>query len=82
MLALPCICTCARTTWPPSAAPIAWCPRHTPRMGSLPAKWRIASTQIPASAGEQGPGESTSWSGRSAAISCTEISSLRNTRTS
>ena len=46
--ALPCICTWARTMRPPSAAPMAWWPRQTPRMGSLPMKARIASTQMPA----------------------------------
>jgi hypothetical protein len=57
-------------------------PRHTPRIGSLPAKWRIASTQMPASAGEQGPGESTSRAGFRPAMPSSVISSLRNTRTS
>jgi hypothetical protein len=64
VLALPCICTWARTTLPPSAAPMAWWPRHTPSSGSLPVKCWMASTQMPASAGLQGPGDSTSWSGR------------------
>ena len=49
---------------PPSAAPMLWWPRHTPRIGSLPAKCCTAGTQMPASAGEQGPGDSTSCSGR------------------
>jgi len=48
---LPCISRAARTTLPPSAAPIAWWPRQTPRIGSLPANSLIAATQTPASAG-------------------------------
>jgi hypothetical protein len=42
----------------------------------------MASTQTPASLGVQGPGEKTMWSGSSAAISATLISSLRATFTS
>src|SRR3977135_1061272 len=32
----PCIATPARTTDPPNTAPIAWWPRHTPRIGAPP----------------------------------------------
>ena len=48
---------------PPNASTIAWCPRQTPSVG-MPAsgKRRDASTEIPASAGVQGPGEITSRS--------------------
>ncbi|MOA51468.1 hypothetical protein D3C78_1746200 [compost metagenome] len=58
-LVLPCICCWARMMRPPNAAPMLWWPRHTPRMGSLPAKCLMAATEMPASAGEQGPGEAT-----------------------
>ena len=51
-------------------------------MGILPMKAWMAATQTPASAGEHGPGESTRWSGFSAAMPATSISSLRKTRTS
>jgi len=72
----------ARTTLPPNAAPIAWCPRHTPRIGRRPAWASMAGTHTPASAGEHGPGESTTRSGASAPMPSTSISSLRTTRTS
>src|SRR2546427_6308108 len=58
-LVLPCICWPARTMSPPKAAPMLWWPRHTPRMGRRPAKCWMAATEMPASAGEQGPGEIT-----------------------
>ena len=51
-------------------------------MGSLPAKAWITGTEMPASAGEQGPGETQMRSGRIAAISSSVIWSLRATRTS
>ena len=35
---LPCISDFACTTFPPYACPIAWWPRHTPRIGSSPPK--------------------------------------------
>ena len=72
----------ACTTLPPKAWPIAWWPRHTPRIGTRPAKRRITSSETPASFGVQGPGESTMRSGASASISSTDISSLRTTFTS
>src|SRR6218665_2164201 len=50
-LVLPCINCRARTMVPPNAAPMLWWPRHTPRIGSLPAKCPIAGTEMPASAG-------------------------------
>ena len=37
----------ARTTWPPKASPMAWWPRQTPRIGVLPAMWRISGTRMP-----------------------------------
>ena len=37
-LVLPCICWPARMMSPPNAAPMLWWPRHTPKMGSCPAK--------------------------------------------
>jgi hypothetical protein len=48
----------------------------------LPANSLIAATEMPASAGEQGPGEITMRSGFIAAISSRVIASLRNTFTS
>jgi hypothetical protein len=36
----------ALTIFPPNAAPIAWCPRHTPRIGTV--EDLISSTDIPA----------------------------------
>jgi hypothetical protein len=42
----------------------------------------MASTQMPASAGEHGPGDSTSCVGFSSVMPSSVISSLRNTRTS
>ena len=48
---------------PPKASTIAWWPRQTPSTGvPASAKARIASPEIPASAGVQGPGETTSRS--------------------
>ena len=70
---------------PPKAAPMAWCPRHTPRIGSLPAKARIAGTDTPASAGEQGPGDTTSRvtpASMRAPMSSSVSSSLRTVSTS
>ena len=40
-----------------------WWPRQTPRIGILPANSWIAATEMPASAGVQGPGEMTMRSG-------------------
>ena len=60
----------------------AWWPRHTPRIGSLPANAWIAGTQTPASAGVHGPGDSTSALGLQLGDAFDVISSLRNTRTS
>ena len=47
----------ARVTVPPKAAPMAWCPRQTPKIGTLPPWSRTTSTQTPASSGVPGPGE-------------------------
>ena len=54
---------------PPNAWPIAWWPRHTPRIGIWPANSRISGTEMPASFGVHGPGEITICSGSHAAIS-------------
>ncbi|MNC71116.1 hypothetical protein D3C75_1220000 [compost metagenome] len=81
-IVLPCMICCARTMSPPKAAPMAWWPRHTPRMGFLPAYAWISGTEMPASAGEHGPGDTQIWSGLSAATSSSVIWSLRATRTS
>ena len=71
----------ARTTVAPKAAPIAWCPRHTPRIGTCSRKLLDERDEIPASAGVHGPGEMTirSNSARRARISSTVILSLRTT---
>jgi len=76
---LPCIGAGARTTCPPKACPIAWCPRHTPSTGILPAAAAIRSRQMPASFGVHGPGESTIASGLRASASSTVSLSLRTT---
>ena len=76
---LPCIGSGARTTVPPNAWPIAWCPRHTPSSGTRPAAAAIRSRQIPASLGVQGPGDSTIASGCIASASATDSLSLRHT---
>ncbi len=48
-----------------------WWPRHTPSIGSLPAKYLMASREMPASVGVHGPGETTMRSGFRASISAT-----------
>jgi hypothetical protein len=52
---LPCIGFAARTTSPPYACPIDWCPRQTPRIGILDPSSRIVSTDTPASVACTGP---------------------------
>jgi len=47
--------------------------RHTPRIGSLPAKRLIAGTEMPASFGVHGPGEITMRSGASFSISASDL---------
>ena len=74
---LPCITRCARTMRPPNACPMAWWPRHTPRIGICPAKRWISGTEMPASLGVQGPGETTICEGAMAATSSSVIASLR-----
>src|SRR2546422_4876772 len=56
--ALPCIGRPGRTMPAPYAAPMHWCPRHTPRMGIVEPNRRTTSVEIPASPGEQSPGRS------------------------
>src|SRR3989441_13016984 len=53
----------------PYAAPMHWCPRHTPRMGIVDPNRRTTSVEIPASPGEQGPGEMMICEGPSRSIS-------------
>ena len=69
----------AWTIFPPNAWPIDWWPRHTPRIGILPAKRWIAGTEIPASVGVHGPGEITMCFGASRSTSSSVSSSLRIT---
>jgi hypothetical protein len=57
-------------------------PKQIPNMGSLPAKHRITSMEMPASVGEHGPGEMQIPRGAFASISCTVMASLRWTSTS
>src|SRR5262245_42375459 len=63
----------ARTTLPPNACPIDWCPRHTPKMGNRPARSRTQGSETPASFGVHGPGEMTMPSGAWRAIPSTSI---------
>ncbi len=72
----------ARTTAAPNAWPIAWCPRHTPRIGTLPPSWRNSCSDTPASSGVPGPGEITMYPGRNARMPATSMASLRTTFTS
>src|SRR5438445_348580 len=44
---LPCMRRAARTTLPPNACPIAWWPRQTPRVGTLPASALTRGTRMP-----------------------------------
>src|SRR5258708_33930275 len=71
----------ARTTFAPKAAPMAWCPRHTPRIGSLPAKYFTNSMLTPAFCGVHGPGEITMWRAFRASIPVIETLSVRPTPT-
>jgi hypothetical protein len=70
----------ARTTSPPNASPIDWWPRQTPRIGRSPAKRLMVGTEMPASFGVQGPGDTTIASGAMAAMSSSEIASFRARR--
>jgi len=80
--ALPCIGRAARTIAAPYAAATHWCPRHTPRIGVVARNRRITSVEIPASAGERGPGEMMMCDGPSAAISFSVVASWRRTTAS
>jgi hypothetical protein len=75
----PCSSSGARSTIPPYTAPNAWCPRHTPKIGSVPAYSSISFMQMPARCGVPGPGESRTPAGRNRPTSATSISSLRRT---
>ena len=57
--------TAYRLSWPTNA------PRHTPRMGTRPAKCRMRSHAMPASRGAPGPGLTTMRRGRIATTSAT-----------
>ena len=65
---------------PPNAAPIDWCPKQTPSIGTDDAF--IKSIEMPASFGVQGPGEITILLGLSEAISSRLTSSFLFTITS
>ena len=45
-------------TSPPNASTIAWCPRHTPRVGVVGPSARISRTDTPACSDRPGPGGS------------------------
>ena len=60
--------------FPPKAAPIAWCPKQTPRIGT--SEDLMSSTDIPASFGVHGPGDITILLGLLSIISVTDISSF------
>ena len=76
-LVLPCIRLWARITSPPIAWPIDWWPRQTPRIGRSSGAPLISARQMPASLGVQGPGDSTTASGRMASASWAVSASLR-----
>ena len=59
-----------------------WWPRHTPRIGVVEPKRRTTSVEIPASAGDRGPGERLMWLGASAATCARVTASLRHTTAS
>src|SRR5664279_2358235 len=75
----PCIGLWARTISAPYAVPIAWWPRQTPWMGMAAPNSRMALTEMPASVGEHGPGETMMCVGASARISASEILSFLTT---
>ena len=60
---------------------MAWWPRQTPSSGTAPESSRMAGSEMPASAGVQGPGEITIASGARARMPATSRASLRATRT-
>ena len=66
----------------PYAWQMAWWPRQTPSIGTVPFSSRATSTITPASSGRPGPGDRTIRSGCSARISSSVSSSLRITRMS
>ena len=61
---LPCRISPAPSTMPPNTSPMHWWPRHTPRIGTLPAKRLMTSLLMPASLGLPGPGEMMMCVGR------------------
>ena len=71
----------ARITLPPKTWPIAWWPRHTPKIGISPASSRSTSSDTPASSGVPGPGEIMMCDGFSARMPATSSASLRTTFT-
>ena len=66
----------------PRARPSSWWPRQMPRIGILPEKARIISSEAPASFGLQGPGERMIASGARPASSAVLIALLRRMTTS
>ncbi len=79
---LPCTMSLAPTMFAPNAYPMAWWPRHTPRIGTSPANARITSIMHPASSGRPGPGDKMMALGASARMPATSMASLRMTCTS
>jgi hypothetical protein len=72
---LPCMTCLARMTLPPNASPMAWWPRHTPRIG-FAGEVLEQATEMPACAGFRA-GRDADVVGFSASISSIVISSLR-----
>jgi hypothetical protein len=79
-LVLPCSSSGARTTTPPKASAMAWCPRQTPSTGSpASAAARTIGTVTPASTGVPGPGDSSTPATSRSASSAVVTASLRRT---
>ncbi len=74
---LPCMRVGATTIRPPYTSPMAWWPRHTPRMGISPASSLITVMLTPALSGRPGPGEMRMASGAADRMPSTSMASLR-----
>ncbi len=70
-------------TLPPNACASDWWPRQTPSVGTpASGKRRMTSTEMPASSGVHGPGETTTRSEPPASSSSTAAASLRTVSSS
>ena len=82
VVVLPCTGTW-RTTLPPNACASDWWPRQTPSVGTpASGKRRMTSSEMPASVGVHGPGETTTRSEPRSSSSSTLARSLRTTSSS